>query len=68
MPKAVAALAGKEVVEVAAGTTHTVVRLAKGELRACGNNLRGQLGLGTGERAPEAEPAKVALPPATPPV
>ena len=59
-PVAVAALAGQEVAEVAAGDNHTVVRLAGGELRAFGENKYGQLG--TGEEEDSLLPVEVAVP------
>ena len=53
-PTAVEALAGEEVV---AGGYHTLVRLASGELLACGDNKHGQLGTGE-EDGEELRPAR----------
>ena len=60
-PRAVAALSGQEVEEVATGASHTVVRLASGEMVAFGSNEVGQLGSGDGA-IESFEPVLVALP------
>ena len=54
----------EKVAEVAAGTHHTVLRLAGGELRAFGWNAYGQLGT---EEAGSSVPVVVALPAAAAP-
>ena len=67
VPKAVTALAGMQVVEVAAGAEgregdgHTIVRLASGELRSFGFNSLGQLGHSQDE-VHSATPGVVLLP------
>ena len=65
-PTAVAALAGEKAAEVAAGESHTVVRLAGGELRAIGSNEYGQLGVGEAEFCPLPVEVDLALPAAAP--
>ena len=57
VPTAFKALEGLGVVEVAAGASHTIVRLANGELRTCGSNDHGQLG-----REPDPESLYSAAP------
>jgi alpha-tubulin suppressor-like RCC1 family protein len=58
IPQAIDALAGKRVLRMACGDTHTLAVTASGELFSFGRNQNGQLGLGTTSDAITPQPVE----------